>query len=346
MGVFSTQIPIKNMVPVCRQLATAYDAGIPIIRGLEIIRDQSGNRQLKGVFQAMHDDIRNGLTLGDAAQKQVEHLGPYFVALLRSGEQGGRLDVMLRDLAQYYEDRLDMRRRIAGMMFLPIIELLAAWFLGTFALRLLNGLMGLISGESRSFDLGSYFVDYIQFQLKAIGIFGAVFFACAILARMGIFGYIWGAFSTFIWPFAPITRRFALARFFRSLSLLIGSGVHIVPCLQSSAGVVTNPYIEKELLKTVPLVKDGATLTEAFSNIKFLTPTAREMIFIGEQSGELDKSLHKVSEYYMAEAQQAVQIGTRILGVAIILAVGLLVLYILFTFYSRLYGGIMDEYGI
>lgn len=345
MGIFSTQLPIKTMVPVCRQLATAYDAGIPILRGLEIVKDQTGDRQLKEVFQAIHDDVREGLTLGDAAQKQVQYLGPYFVALLRSGEQGGRLDVMLRDLAQYYEDRLDMRRRIAAMMFLPTVELASAWFLGTFALRLLKQLMAMLRG-SGSFDLMSYFADYVQFQLKALGIFGAIFFICAILARMGIFAYIWGAVSTFVWPFAPITRRFALARFFRSLALLIGSGVHIVPCLQSSAAVVANPYIEKELLKTVPRVKDGATMVEAFSGIKFLTPTAREMIFIGEQSGELDKSLIKVSEYYMAEAQQAVNVATRIFGVTIILGVGLLVAYILITFYSGLYGGLMDEYGI
>ena len=345
MGIFSTQIPIKNMVPVCRQLATAYDAGIPILRALEIVQNQSGNKQLKDVFQAMHDDVRQGLTLGDAAQKQSQYLGAYFVALLRSGEHGGRLDVMLRDLAQYYEDRLDMSRRITAMMAYPMIQILFAWFLGTFALRLLTEISGMISGTG-DFDLATYFYEYAQFQLKALGILGAIFFICAILARLGIFGYIWGAVSTFIWPLAPITRRFALARFFRSLSLLIGSGVHIVPCLQSAADVVTNPYIEKDLLKTVPLVKDGATLVEAFSHTKFLTPTAREMIFIGEQSGELEKSLLKVSEYYMAEAQHAVQIATKMLGVAILLGVALLVGYIIITFYSRLYGGIMDEYGI
>jgi type II secretory pathway component PulF len=345
MGIFSPQIRTKSMVPLCRQLATAYDAGIPILRALEIVKDQVGDKQVKDVFESIHGDVRQGLTLGDAANKHREQLGPYFVALLRSGEHGGRLDIMLRDLAKYYEDRLEMSRRMMAMMAYPIIQLSAAWFLGTFALRLLGKIRGMLSGTG-DFDLGAYFVEYFQFQLKALGVFGAVFFVCAILARLGLFQYIWGAFSTFIWPMAPITRRFALARFFRSLSLLLGSGVHIVPCQESAAQVVTNPYIEKELMKTIPIVKDGSTLTEAFANIKFLTPTAREMIFIGEQSGELDKTLLKVSEYYMAEAQHALQIATKILGVAILLSVAGLVCYILFTFYSQLYGGLFDELGV
>jgi type IV pilus assembly protein PilC len=345
MGIFSDQLPLKTMVPICRQLATAYDAGIPILRGLEIVKNQLRDKRAQQVFQNMHDDIQRGLTLGDAAQNQARYLGPYFVALLRSGEHGGRLDVMLRDLAQYFEDRLVMRRTFAAMMAYPALQIAAAWFLGTFALGLLGKIRGLISGTG-DFEFMAYLAEYAMFHLKAFGIFGAIFFICAILARLGVFAYVWGAVATFIWPIAPITRRFALARFFRSLALLIGSGVHIVPCIQSAAEVSANPYIEKELLKAVPPVKDGATLTEAFAGVKYLTPTAHEMIFVGEQSGELDKTLHKVSEYYTAEASHAVQIGTRILGVAILLSVALLIGYIIITFYTSLYGGIMNEYGI
>jgi len=145
---------------------------------------------------------------------------------------------------------------------------------------------------------------------------------------------------------SPVTRKFGLARFFRSMSLLISSGLRIDHCIENSAAVVSNPYLEKDLLKALPGVRDGQTLVEAFSESRLLTPTAREMLYVGEESGSLDQTLRKVSEYHLAEATHAVQVATKILGVLIALIVGGLVGYIIITFYSRLYGGMLDDLGV
>ncbi len=343
MGLFSPQISLKKVVPLCRQLATSYDAGIPIIRGLEIVGRQNGDKRVRQVITEMGDSIKNGSTLGEAARAQTRYLPRFFVELLASGERGGKLDVMLRDLAQYFEDRLEMQRKIIRSLIYPGLELLAAWYLGMFALRLMGQLRGVFASEGRTnFDLMTFFKDYAIFQGKATLVFIAIFAVCVILSRMGLFGYGWGLFATHIWPMSPVTRRFGLARFFRSMSLLIGSGMRVDHCIVNSAAVTANPYMQKDLIKSVPLVREGYTLEQAFAASRFLTPTAREMIAVGEQSGQLEQALRKVSEYHLEEATHAVNIATRVLGVLIVLIVAGLIGYVIISFYMSYFGMLGD----
>jgi len=342
MGLFSNEIPTKTMVPLCRQLATAYDAGIPILRSFEILRDQSRDRNVKRVITDMSDAIKRGSTLEEASRAQSRYLPRFFIELLATGEHGGRLDVMLRDLADYFEDRLAIQRDIRRALTVPTMQLIAAWFLGTFAIRLISRLD---FNSQEPFNLEAYLADYAQFQVRAMIVVGLVFVACIILSRLGVFGYVWGAGATYIWPFSRVTQKFGMARFCRSMSLLIGSGLRVDYCIRNSAAVTANPYMERDLLKAVPLVKEGYSLVEAFAGSRHLTPTAREMILVGEQSGELETSFQKVAQLHLEEADHAVNVMTRLMGVALILGVAFVVGYVIISFYSK-YFGMLDELGI
>ncbi|HIJ73461.1 MAG TPA: type II secretion system F family protein [Candidatus Hydrogenedentes bacterium] len=346
MPLFSKQISTKTLVPMCRQLATSYEAGIPILRSLEIVGEQTPNHRVRTVLREMHDSLRAGATLADATQEQSKYLSPYLIQLLATGERGGRLDIMLRDLADYFEDRLKMQRQIVAAMALPIIYLCLGWFFLTFGFMILKATFQTMKRGGVSFSFQTFFRDYVLFQGKAVAVAAAVFAVCVILSRLGLFKWIVSAFSTHIWPFAPVTRRLSLARFMRSFSLLLGSGLRVDHCIESAADVAVNPYIRRELLKAVPLVKDGVALDKAFANTRYLTPTAREMIYMGEQSGNLEAMLRKASEYYLEEATHAVNIMTRFFFVGTLVGVLLFVGYFIIKFYLTLYGGIMDEFGI
>jgi type IV pilus assembly protein PilC len=343
MGLFSAKVSTKDMVPLCRQMATAYDAGIPIIRTLEMAGNQIRDPKLRGIIQRMTDGIRSGGTLGDVARKESKFLPDFFIQLLSTGEHGGRLDVMLKDLADYFEDRLKMRRSMMMAAVLPALQVIIAWFLLTFAFRLIGSLN---IGSGQPFGFGAFFLDYGLFQAKAMAIVALVFAGCVVLARLGIFRYIWGAYATFLWPLSAVTRRFALARFFRSMSLLIGSGLRVDHCIENSAGIIGNPYIQKDLLQAVPHVRNGETLVEAFSGSRFLTPTAHEMLLVGEHSGNLEGQLRKISQYHLDEANHAVSIATRVITVLVILGVALTIGFFVIRFYLTFYGGMMDELGI
>lgn len=343
MGLFSPQISLKKVVPLCRQLATSYDAGIPILRTIELVCRQEKDKDVREVLGRMHNAISKGSTLGEAAAAERRYLPTFFVELLSVGEKGGKLDVMLRDLAQYFEDRLQMRREIIGSLIYPALQLLAAWFLGTFALGIIRGISGVFSSNGRSqFNLSDYIGDYLRFQSGALLGFAVVFAISIVLSRIGVFGYVWGLFATHIWPISRVTRMFGLARFFRSMSLLIAGGLRIDHCIINSAAVTGNPYLERDLLQAVPYVRDGHTLDEAFAHCRMLLPQSREMLHIGEQSGRLEAMLKKASEYHLGEALHAVNVARRVLGVLITLVVGGLVGYVIISFYMT-YFGMLDN---
>lgn len=343
MGLFSSEISTKTMVPLCRQLATAYDAGIPILKSFEMVTSQSRDRVVKRVMTDISDDIKRGSTLGDASRAQSRYLPVFFIELLATGEHGGRLDVMLRDLADYFEDRLSIQREVRRALMYPAFQLTAAWFLGSFAL----GLLGQLDfGSTEAFSLDTYLKSYAAFQARAMIVVALVFAGCVILARLGMWGWVWGAAATFIWPFSRVTQKFGMARFFRSMSLLVGSGLRIDHCIRNSAAVTANPYMQRDLLKAVPHVMEGSTLVEAFSHSRHLTPTAREMILIGEESGNLEGSFQKVSQMHLEEATHAVNIMTKVMNVVMVLTIALVIGYIIITFYTNLYGNIFDELGI
>lgn len=339
MGLMTAEISAKHLVPLCRQMATSYDAGLPIIRTLEMMSDNARDSRAKQVFRAMAEDTKQGATLGEAARRQQKYLPKFFIELLHSGELGGRLDVMLHDLANYYEDRLAMQRKIVGAMVYPALQLGAAWYLGTFSL----GLIGRINlNSAEPFKLGEYFDQYLMFQGFATGLFALAIVVIIVLSRLGLVNWSSGLVLHYIWPLNIVNKKFSLARFFRSFSLLVGSGMNIQSCISNAAAISGNPYIEKDLKKAIPKVSAGHTLVEAFAGCRSLTPMAREMLEVGERSGNLEASLRKVSDYHLEEGQHAVSIATKILGVLIVLGVGGVVGYIIISFYTS-YFNMLDS---
>jgi type IV pilus assembly protein PilC len=342
MALFSSQLSTKSLVPVCRQLSTSYGAGIPILRSLELVRGNTKNKRVQEVFADMNERIRNGGTLSDAARKQSQYLPPLLIELLAAGEVGGHLDVTLRELANYYEDRLAMRRLIIGKAAYPVFQLVVAWFLGTFALGLVRNL----SFISRTFTLSGYLHSYMAFQGAALLCFGAAAVGCIILSRLGLFKWIWGWIATHLWPLSNVTLRFAQARFFRSFAMLIASGIPMHHAVQRAAATCANPYVERDLLAVIPAIKDGQTLVQAFAPSKYLSRTAHEMLYVGEESGKLDEALLKVAQYQMDEATHAVNVATRVGEIVIGLAVAAVVGYIVISFWSNYYGRMFDELRI
>ena len=345
MGLFSPQVATKQLVPLCREMATAHEAGVPILHTLEILARAERDRKLRNILTQMHDDIRGGTTLGEAVRAHSRYLPSFLIEVLESGEVGGNLDVALNDLAQYFEDRLVMTRRITQALVGPAIRLVAAWFLGTFALRLLPQIRELIRGRGdKQFDMFGYVEQYWRFQASAMLLFATVFVVCVVLSRVGLFGWVVGLFTTHVWPVSKVTRKFALARFFRTMSLLLTSGLRVDHCVEKAAAATANPYIERDLLRAVPGIQAGRSLVEAFSASRYLTPLAREMLEVGEQSGKLPEALHKVAEYHMNEASHAAQAATKVVTIFIILGVAALIGYIVITFFGTLYANMLGEF--
>jgi type II secretory pathway component PulF len=329
-------------------LATTYEAGIPIIRAFEHVGRESKDPKVKRVCESISTDLRSGATLSDAAHKQSRYLSPFFVQLLATGERGGHLDVMLNDLAGYFEDRLAMQRTVLAALAYPITLAVIAWFLGTFAIGMGRRAVAAFQDSSQGGIAGveAYFHEWAKFQVSALAAFAVLAAVFVVLARKGLLGWITGAITTHIWPLSRVTRYFAMARFFRSLSLLLGSGLSVIPSIRGAAAVTANPYIERDLLTAIPTVKNGGTLVEAFSKSHYMTSMAREMLSVAEESGQLEMHLKKCADYHLKEASQATRIAVSVFTTVLMLGVFGAVGGVIIMFYVNLYGGMMDALGI
>lgn len=333
MGLLSTEISAKQMVPLCRQIATSYDAGIPILRTLELVGEQQKDKRIRGILHEMRDSIVQGGTLGEAAAAQSRYFPPVFVNLLAGGEHGGKLHEMLGDLADYYEDRLAMRRTIVGMMIYPCIQLGFAWFVGSFALMVVGRLKDTMASNGKSFSFESLIQAYVGMQVMALMVAGLACIAAIALARIGVFKYITGWVKTYVWPIRALARNFAMARYYRSMSLLTGAGVNIAKALDHSAKAAGNPYIEKSLMRLIPPIQNGRTLWEASLQSPYISQVAREMIRVGEEAGKLEIQYRKAASYCLEQAKHAAGIATKVLGFVVTLVVGGVIGYIIISFY-------------
>jgi type IV pilus assembly protein PilC len=340
MPLFSPQVRLKSLVPMCRQLSTAYDAGIPVARALEMAARDARDARLREVLTRMRAQIGQGATLEEAARAETRYLPTFVVEVMAAGESGGKLDAMFADLADYYEDRQKMRRAFLAATAYPALVVTFAWFAGTFALGIVRRLGAAF--ESGRFSFAEYLAHYAGFQFVALLVLAAVAVAAIVLSRAGVLGWVTGIVSTFVWPFRPVVLRFALARFFRTLALLIEAGLPIHRAIERAAAVVKNPYIERDLLKAVPRVQRGESVTEAFSRSVHLLPDAREMLRVGEETGTMDVPLRKVSGYYLDQASTAVKIMASVLFVAVMVGTGVLVGAIIISFYASYFEAISN----
>lgn len=340
MGLLSKELSARTMVPLCRQLATAYDAGIPITRTLEIVGSKQKDRGVRSLLTGIRDGIKSGETLTSAANRHRDKLSPFFIAVLEAGERGGRLDLMLNDLAEYFEERLELQRQVIGMMAYPAILLYIAWWLGNFSLQVLGQQFASLN------DLFVFMGEYAMWQAQVHAVFAVVAVVFIVLSRAGVTPFLVSKLALRVWPFGNVVRKFAIARFARSFSLLVASGVPMEKAIRGAAAVSGNAEIERDLVQAVPYVRDGRTLAEAFAGSRYLDATAKEMIIVGEESGKLDTQLRKVGEYNMAEARHATHRLMKVLPVLVMLMVGGAVAYIIISFYMRLYGGLLDDLGV
>lgn len=337
MGLTSSKLGSREMAIICRQLATAYKAGLHILAALDITAGQGASPRGRRALLHMEALIKGGASLADACRAEEKVFPGLFVQVVSAGESGGRLDALLRDLAEHYEEMYKMKRAAVGALIYPGLQLVAAWFMGTFALGIIRRVTNVFNSSHAQFSLSDYFAEYIHFQAIVLILVALAAGVFIVLARAGLMEGPVTVLKNRLWPLNRVTRKFAMARFFRGMALLLQAGLDIKQCVMRSAAMTMNKTIENDLLTALPVIARGGDLVEAFSRCRYLDRVGREMLAIGEQSGDLEDTLQKAAEYSMSEAQSEVKIASKILQVLITLAVGCVVGYFVISFYSNLY---------
>jgi type IV pilus assembly protein PilC len=321
----------RDIVIFTRQFATMINAGLPIMQCLQILAGQTDNKVFRKTITDLKDDVESGSTLADAAKKHPAVFSELYTSLVQAGEIGGILDTILQRLAQYLEKAAQLKSKIKGAMIYPACIVIAAmlvtailliWVIPVFGEVFQSFGAALPAPTQFVINLSNFVIAYIWY-LAMIPI-GAFFgFRAAYRTEKGRMEI--DRFSLRIPVFGDLIRKSSVARFTRTLSTLVSSGVPILDALNITARTAGNKVIERALYEARQSIASGRTISEPLIEAKVFPPMVCQMISVGETTGALDSMLGKIADFYDDEVDNTVANLMSLLEPAVILFLGVVI---------------------
>ena len=309
----------KSIVVFCRIFSTMINAGLPLIQCLELLAQQEQNKAFAKILKAIKDDIEGGTSLTDALKKYPKVFDDLFVNLIAAGEAGGMLDIILGRLSDYLEKAMKLKKRVKGAMTYPLAVLFISF--GVVALLLLKvipvfqkmfeGMGGQLPGPTAMLIAASDFAQSYFLFIIAIMVIVYIGFNRFYKTEKGRF-----LVDTLVLKapvFGPLLKKVAVAKFSRTLSTMMSSGVPIMEGLNIVSKTSGNKVVEKALLKTRQSISEGRTIAEPLAETGIFPSMVVQMIAVGEATGALDTMLSKIADFYDDEVDSAVDAMTALL---------------------------------
>ncbi|OGR55307.1 MAG: pilus assembly protein PilC [Elusimicrobia bacterium RIFCSPLOWO2_02_FULL_39_32] len=325
---FAPKITSKDLVLFSRQLSTLVGAGVPLVQGLNILEDQIENPPFKKVVTSLRLDIEAGMGIADSMKKYPEAFDNLYISMIRAGELGGILDIILDRLSGYLEDAEELKAKVKSAMMYPIVVLSIAigitWFLLVFIIPKFEEMFSsfgqelplptkLLLGISRF--LIHYWYMYVPIPFIMIFVFKTLLkkrnFAKKydqILLKVPIFGMI--------------LKKVSVAKFTRTFSTLIKAGVPILQALDTVAQTAGNIIVEEAILTAKTSIREGERIAKPLAASKVFPTMVVSMISIGEETGNLDTMLAKIADFYENEVNAAVEGLTSMIEPLVIVFMG------------------------
>ena len=335
---------VKEKAVFASKLAALVDAGVPIVRSLDLMASQQKLPMFKRALTKVSLDVNEGVALGAAIRKWPKVFDQLSVAMVEAGEAGGVLDESLKRLAKLLEDNAKLQNQIKGALGYPVAVLVIAIlvFLGM-TIFLIPTFAGIFK------DLGAELPAFTQLLVdlsKLLRSVVALYIVGALLIAIWMFSRYYGTHNgrrqvdrliLKVPLFGELIMMTATAQFCRIFSSLTRAGVPILMSLEISSQTAGNSIISDAILQSRALVQEGVLLSTALIRQKVLPDMALNMLSIGEETGEMDKMLSKVADFYEDEVSAMVKALTSMLEPAMIVVVGGIVGSILLAMYLPMF---------
>lgn len=342
-ALFGARISKRALAIFTRQFATMLGAGLPLLNCLEILAKQTESAGLKRVLDEVRTDVEGGLSLADALRRQPKAFDNLYVNMVESGETGGALDTILNRLAVYLEKTVALQRKIRGAMIYPaVICVVAILAISVLLIFVIPVFARMYEGVGRELPAMTQMVINISNFMKvaALPLLIGLILLFTIIRRWHKTESGAKALDPLFLRlpiFGDLIRKQAIARFSRTLSTLLSSGVPIIDALEITAKSAGNWVIEDAILKARVSIKGGENIADPLSKTAVFPPMVTQMIAIGEASGGLDEMLGKVADFYDAEVDQAVENLTSALEPVIMVVLGGAVGFIVISMYLPIF---------
>ena len=332
-------VKTKQLVVMTRQLSTLIDAGLPLLRSLNVLVAQLKPCKLRDVLDEISSDIQSGSTFSEGLAKHPKVFDRLFVNMVRAGEVGGMLEVVLNRLAQFMERRQALKRRVRGAMVYPIFVLLAATGIVMFLLAFVVPQFAEMLVEFGT-DLpwmtkvvmqAGEFVQYRWW--KMLMYFSGTIITLKILMKIRLVKSVLDRIMLKVPLIGDLITKVSVARFARTLGTLITSGVPILQSLRITKEVLSNEVMQNAVQRVHDSVKEGDTIAAPLDASKAFPPMVVNMIDVGEETGSLDSMLVKVADIYDAEVEAAVEAMLSLMEPMLIIFLGTIVGFIVIAMY-------------
>lgn len=329
------RVPTKERVIFSRQLSTLINAGLPLVQSLRAVAEQTNNKHFKIVINSIISDVEAGSNLANSMSNYPKIFNQVYISLISAGEASGTLDTSLERLANQQEKDAEIISKVRGALVYPLIVIMVMVGVITFMLvtvlpqvqTLYEGLPGTHLPIFTVILLDvSHFI--VHFWWAVLIFLAGSFAATTRYARTGPGKQVIDRLKMTMWPIGPLFMKLYMARFARTASTLVGSGVPMLKMLSTSADAVNNVHVAGSINAAAEKVKGGKNLSETLEGDKNFLTLVPGMIRIGEQSGSLEGMLSKVADYYEKEVDNQIKSISTIIEPVLMIFIGISALII------------------
>jgi type IV pilus assembly protein PilC len=305
-------VPAKNLAVFTRQFAVMIDAGLPLVQCLDILGKQEEDKAFAETILATRSEVESGAALADAMRKFPRAFDPLFTNMMAAGEAGGILDTILNRLATYIEKNVKLKSQVKSAMIYPVaVIVIASVVVGAILWKVIPTFASLFAGLGAELPLptriviwaSNSFVSFLPVLVGglAAGSFGFKKYYATAAGRRTVDGVLLK-----LPVLGMILRKVAVARFCRTLSTLLSSGVPILDGLEITAKTAGNAVVEDAVMVTRASIERGESVSAPLRDTGVFPPMVTQMINVGETTGALDTMLAKIADFYEEEVDTAI----------------------------------------
>ncbi len=346
------RVKAKDKVIFSRQLSTLINAGLPLVQSLRSVLNQTTNKRMQAVLNDVIASVEGGKPFSDSLNEHPRVFDQIFVSLVSAGEASGTLDVALDRIANQQEKDSELASKVRGAMIYPVIVVIVMIAVVTFMLvsvlpqveELYSGIPGArLPFVTRALlALSSFMVSY--WWILVIIIVVLAFFTTKWVRTVGGKRLV-DTLKLKMWPVGPLFTKMYMARFSRTGTTLVSSGVPLIQVLDITAKAIDNVHVEASIRRATEKVKGGRALSEALSGDPNFLDLVPNMLKIGEDSGALEKMMEKTADYYEKEVDNQIKSISTIIEPVLMVILGVVAITIVSAILLPIYGLVGQNLG-
>jgi len=343
-GSMFKKVKPKSLQVFARQLATMIEAGVSVVAALVTLEEQTDDKYLQEVVGEVRADVESGMIFSRALARHPKVFDRLFVAMVAAGESSGTLDIVLDRVATQIEKATKLKRRVKGAMVYPIVVISFASLVLTFMLmfivpvfqKVFDELNGQLPTPTRVIiGMSNALRGYWFIIFPTIGL---IIYMIRRFKRTPEGTRMWDRFKLRVpMKIGDVVQKIALARISRTLATLVAAGVDIITALDIAAGTAGNWVLETALQHTSQRVHEGVPISVPLAEDENFPPMVSQMVKIGEETGELDKMLGKIADFYEDEVDASIESLTSIIEPLLMICVGAMVGAIVISMYLPMF---------